>query len=250
MYTTYNIQVFFGLTEKELQVYRYLLRNPKSNAADIAKGIGMQRPNTYDLLHTLLSKGLVSYTATAKVKFYTAVHPSKLKEIYEFQKEEIASKEKDINTFVSSLVQTMNSSPSELNIKTYTGLKGMRTVLLEAIEQSKRTKQEMLAIRLNTENLPKLDETYTKRFFTLRRKFHLKSRYLALKNTILFKDPLVTTRILPNTFSSPLGLYLYANTVTFWFFPKKEIILAIENKEYAESFRQYFEIMWLQAKKS
>jgi hypothetical protein len=179
-----------------------------------------------------------------EVKSYMAVNPKKLKDIYEFKKDLLISKENEVSKIVQDLLSTTSESTSDLNIRTYEGLSGMRTVLMEALEESNKTKKEMLVTRLNRENLPKLDQTYTERFFNFRRKNSIKSRYLMLRDTKFFEDALVSKRILPDSYESKVGIYIYGNCVSFWFFPQKELILVIENKDLAQTFRNNFEVMW------
>lgn len=241
MHTTNRL---FGLTDKEMEVYEFLLKNSNKNAVDIALKVGMQRPNVYDLLQKLVSKGLVSYNLKSRIKFYSAVHPKKLKEIHESNIDELKIKRKQVDEFVSNLSGIINSSDSFLEIKHYEGLKGMRTVLMEALEQTKKTKKEMLVIRLNDADLPSLDKNYTERFFNFRRKNKIKSRYLMLKDTRFYEDKLVKKKILSDNYRSEVGVYIYGNVVSFWFFPKRDLILAVESKELADTFRNYFEVMW------
>ena len=153
----------------------------------------------------------------------------------------------EVNNVVKSLLAVTSQSSSKLNIKTYLGVKGMRTVLMEALEETYKTKKELLIIRLNKEDLPELDKTYTERFFNFRRKYKIKSRYLMLKETKFFDDALVEKRIFPDRYESSVGIYIYGNCVSFWFFPAKELILVIENKDLADTFRNNFELMWKNA---
>jgi len=234
----------FGLTGKEMEIYKFLLKNPNKNAVDITLKVGMQRPNVYDLLQKLVSKGLVSYNSKSRIKYYSAVHPQKLKEIHESNIDELKKKEKQVEEFVSNLSKIARFPDSFLEIKHYEGIKGMRTVLMEALEQTKKTKKEMLVIRLNDSDLPSLDETYTERFFNFRRKNKIKSRYIMLKDTKFYSDKLVKRKVLPNRYKSEIGIYIYGNVVSFWFFPKRDLILAVENEDLANSFRSYFEVMW------
>ena len=44
-------------------------------------------------------------------------------------------------TYVDNLLKTMTSDTSDLKIQFYSGLKGMRSVLMDAVEESKRTKK-------------------------------------------------------------------------------------------------------------
>ena len=245
MYTTKEL---FDLTEKEMEIYKFLLKHSNKNAVEIAFSIKMQRPNVYDLLVNLLSKGLVSYNLVGKVKYYSSVSPKKLKDLYECKKDLLNSREDEVSEIVKNLLFITSESSSDLNIRTYEGLRGMRSVLMEALEETHKTKKEMLVIRLNREDLPKLDKTYSERFFNFRRKNKIKSRYLMLKDTRFFEDSLVEKRILPDKYESGVGIYIYGNCVSFWFFPKKELILVIENMELADTFRNNFEVMWLSGK--
>ena len=241
MHTTKEL---FGLTEKEMEIYEFLLKNPGKNAVEIAFEINMQRPNVYDLLKSLTSKGLVSYNLRGKIKYYLGTNPKKLKDIYEFKKEILNKKKDEVDRIVGSLSNLLVNTSSDLSIKTYEGLKGMRTVLMEALEETKKTGREMLAIRLNKEDLPALDKTYTERFFNFRRKNKIQSRYLMIKGTKFYEDPLVKIKTLPKIYKSEVGIYIYGNSISFWFFPKKETILVIENKELADTFRKNFEVIW------
>ncbi len=241
MYTTKEL---FDLTGKEMEIYKLLLKKPGINAVDIALKTRMQRPNVYDLLQNLISKGIISYNLKTRIKYYSAIHPKKLKDIYEVKIQELKGRKKEVENIVKNLGSIIATFDSHLEIKHYEGLKGMRTVLMEALEQSKKTEKEMLVIRLNKEDLPSLDKTYTERFFNFRRKNKLKSRYLMLKDTKFYQDNIVKTRILSDKYASKVGVYIYGNTVSFWFFPKRELILAIENEEITDTFRNYFEIMW------
>jgi hypothetical protein len=118
---------------------------------------------------------------------------------------------------------------------------------MEALEETYKTKKEMLVIRLNKEDLPKSDKTYTERFFNFRRKHNIKSRYLMLEGTKFYEDKLVSRKNLDDRYESKVGIYIYGNCVSFWFFPQKEMILVIENKELADTFRNNFEFMWKNA---
>lgn len=238
----------FDLTEKELEIYKFLLKNPDTNSVNIALNAKMQRPNVYDLLKNLLSKGLVSYNLKGKVKFYIAANPKKLKDNYEFKRDNLNNRANEVEEIVKNLSSLSSNSSSELIIRNYEGLKGMRTVLMDALEESKKTKKEMLVIRLNKDDLPKLDETYTERFFSFRRKHNLKSRYLMLKETKFYEDNLVHKKIISDKYESKVGIYIYGNSTSFWFFPKKELILVIENEDFSNTMRNNFEIMWQTAK--
>jgi len=71
----------FGLTTYEAKVYLALLKKKNLTAAEIARLANVPRSRTYDNLKLLESKGLCQVISD-KVKLYSAVNPSRFKDIF------------------------------------------------------------------------------------------------------------------------------------------------------------------------
>ena len=68
----------FGLTTKEAQVYLASLQLGQTSVQNIAKLAGIHRVSTYDILQSLISKGLINQTASGKKRYLEAIDPDKI----------------------------------------------------------------------------------------------------------------------------------------------------------------------------
>lgn len=65
-----------------------------------------------------------------------------------------------------------------------------------------------------------------------------------IENTPLAKEKYVQYKILPKTYTAPNVVWVFGNTVANVLWTKKPIAFVIENKEIAESYREYFKYLW------
>ncbi len=59
----------FGLTQNELKVYSYLIKNGPKHANEIGKDLEIYRTETYHLLNSLQSKGMINAVYDKPKKF-------------------------------------------------------------------------------------------------------------------------------------------------------------------------------------
>ena len=79
----------FGLTNRETKVYLALLETGAVTAHEIAIKTKILRQSVYDILSSLIEKGLVSYFIKSGKKYFEAANPSKFKSILKEKKEVI-----------------------------------------------------------------------------------------------------------------------------------------------------------------
>jgi sugar-specific transcriptional regulator TrmB len=79
-----------GLSKPEIAVYLYLLEAGVSSPSEIAKGTGLQRPNTYNVLRSLSNRALIDPVARGRRRVYVAKDPSALVKNMEQRTEAIA----------------------------------------------------------------------------------------------------------------------------------------------------------------
>jgi predicted transcriptional regulator len=242
-----SILLELGLNKTEAAVYVQLLSQGSASAAGVAQKLRFQRPNVYDALKKLVQKGLVTHVTKNNQTIFTAHDPKKLQDYFTFQQEQLAAKQSTVDAFVTAATKIAPKNPVPYAVHVFEGKEGQRSVLMDAVRESIRTKKEMLIIRLNNEQLSALDPVYSERFFNERRKHKLSSRYLALQGTPLVKDPLVTVKTLPESYASATGTYIYGDKVSFWLWPTTPIIIVIESKELAVAHRKQFELLWKHA---
>ena len=80
-----------GLSDNEINVYVVLLKIGSSTASTLSEKSGMYRPYVYDTLDRLQEKGLVSYVHQKNKKFFSAVHPDRLRKLLEIKQDNLAT---------------------------------------------------------------------------------------------------------------------------------------------------------------
>lgn len=78
-----------GLNKSEAMVYLFLLENGASSPAQIAKGAGILRTNSYHVLQSLQAQGLVQAAPIGKRQAYIARDPESLYQSIETKKQAI-----------------------------------------------------------------------------------------------------------------------------------------------------------------
>ena len=88
----------FGISKNEAKIYLLLLKRGSSKVNEIYEETKIQRTFIYEILNTLLEKGLVSYVIKSGVKFFEASSPEKIREIL-VESEMIKTLDKEIESF-------------------------------------------------------------------------------------------------------------------------------------------------------
>ena len=133
---------------------------------------------------------------------------------------------------------------SMISVETYEGKEGMRTVLFDSIRETKKTKNEILGIGIDNLNIRRLDPIYHERYTKEREKINAKSRYIIIEGKRLHKHKDAKIRILPKEYQSPTATYIYGNKVSIWLWFNIPVVIVIDSKEVADSYRSYFEVLW------
>jgi len=120
----------YGLTDNEIKVYVTLIKTRESTAQNIAKNTNLPRTTTYHILENLEQKALVGFIVKESKKYFQASKPMQLLESIEEKKKII----KEIIPELNSLSGSIKEKPK---ITVYEGLKGVRAVLKDVLEEKK-----------------------------------------------------------------------------------------------------------------
>jgi HTH-type transcriptional regulator, sugar sensing transcriptional regulator len=120
----------FGLSENEILVYITLLKTGTTTANRLSALSGLKRSTTYDTLHTLTAKGIVSVCIKNNVQYYEASDPEKLVHILD-------EKKKRLEAIVPELKQLKETKSETVGVTFFEGKKGVVTVLNDIIDCKK-----------------------------------------------------------------------------------------------------------------
>lgn len=229
-----------GLTNAEIKVYLALLELGTSTAGPIIYKTGVQNSVAHLTLSRLVEKGFVTFVKEGKRHHYQAVNPRHLLEYLDERKERFGE-------FLPMLLQLQQLAPKKPEIITFRGIRGIKELLFELLEAGgtehhtlgSSVKSLMLGeawwLRYHRKRAAK--GIYAKLMFNESLKsWAAEKRYSKtdIKYTKLGFEPLTETVIR----NDKIGIIIWTD---------KPLGILIHQKEAAESYDQFFQIMWKSA---
>jgi len=238
----------FGLSENEAKMYLILLELGAVKAGVLMKKLGLYSKTAYELLNKLIEKGLVGYNLKANIKYYKAIDPDKFIDLIKENEAELRTTEEELKEILPSLKQKreLAKEPQEANI--FIGKKGMKSVFEDALKQNK----EILTFG-GGGNFRKSLGPYAELWHKKRVKAGIKLKLLWNENFRSRKDEimkrgLVEVKFLSKEFDNPAPAMIYNDKVALTVWSEQPIATLIKSKEVAFSFKNYFNLLWKQAK--
>ena len=230
-----------GFTANEAKVYLALLELGEAQAGLISKRSQVNRTNTYDCLERLADKGLVTFYLTSSRKMFKPVDPRAIMS-YLKEKETVAEEA------MPELLAAFNGKKQEEEAMIFKGRKGIKSVLNDIIKSSK----SYVAFGSSGKFMEIMKYDFTL-FQNQKKELKIFSRIIqaesARKNKELQRVAYANFRYLPDKFVSPTTTIVYGNKVAIIVWSTVPIANVISSKLAADSFSNYFEVLWKSAKK-
>ncbi len=243
-----------GLTEGEIKVYLALLHLGLSTKGPIARKAKVSESKVYEILDRLKEKGLVSFVAKRKkrkiITHYKAANPILLKDFLGKKKNEIEQEEKILDKLMPSLQAQLKFVEKEYSAVIYEGFKGIQTNNREVLEMISK-KDEWLAMGVRSSK-KKTYNLFWINWLKQRAKKGGKGRILFVdKGTDYYNQlkKIENTQVGYLKGVSPVAVTVTKNRVMIFNYGDNSSCLAITNKEVADSFKGFFESLWVMAKK-
>lgn len=138
-----NLLNKIGFSKKEINVYIALLNNGPSSVRQIAQKSGVNRGTTYDILKSLMGKGLVSYFHKEKNQYFLAEDPEKLKNLLSDEIEILNNSKKDLDNIMPELKSIYNQPAKKPVVKYYEGSIGIKSILEDVLEVMSEQAEKM-----------------------------------------------------------------------------------------------------------
>ncbi len=247
-----NILEDIGLTKNEIKIYLALLELGSTTTGPIIKKTGIHTSKVYDGLQRLANKGLVSYVIIANTKHFKAVNPNRITDFLNEKKSKIVEQETEIKKIIPELILKQRPLNDETEAEIFRGWKGMETVYRMMRDNLKRGDINYVFGASKGENEEQVIIFFTKHLKILAKK-RVKQKIIyneAARGNIpenLKHPKLFLVKHLQNT--TPAEINIWLDKVMIVLLTKKPTVILINNKKVAESFKQYFEVMWKIAKK-
>lgn len=230
-----------GLSENEIKVYLELLKEDNAPASEIAQKCGINRSLTYEILDGLCKRGLVGFFEQNKLKYFKAVHPSKLLSI-------LKEYESNIQTILPKLLSFTKSPKKKYSVELFEGKEGLKTIMQDVLTTNPKIFVDITSGR-TTELLTKL---YLDKWHKQRAKQGMIGKFLLndtqegrRRATQIKNFKLTQAKFLPVGLKAPTHIYVYANKVAIMLWVKDfPFAILIENQEVADRFAEFFDWFW------
>jgi len=228
-----------GLTENEAKVYIALLEFGPNPAGAVSRKSGLHRRVVYDTTEMLIKKGLIGYIQKNNKKLFQASNPNRILEL-------IKEKEESIKDILPEMLGFYNKTREKEETNFYKGKNGLKTVFEDQIEEGK----EILILGASPLAY-EIMEFYFHWFDKKRIVNKIKTKIIFNKDKQekVRKIPLSEVRYLPEKYSSPLAVNIYGDKVAIILWSKENpFAIVIKQKDIADGYKKYFELMWKIAK--
>lgn len=237
-----------GLTANEATVYTTLLVVGKTTAGPLTKRSGLHRSRVYEALERLMEKGLVNYVIQGNRKYFAAQNPKQLLDI-------IDERRSSVKALLPELLLLQQEKTETYAAEVYEGYKGLKSIF-DAILRTHRLGDEVLVFgaRAGEDASPATWRAFFQNFNQQRERKRIGYKIIfneELRNTPVPKAFLnakyATVRFIRQ--KTPAGINIHGNKVAIILWKKNPIAFLLTGREIADSFREYFKILWGSAKK-
>lgn len=236
-----------GLTDSEIKAYLTILDLGDSSKGKIVHKSGVTGSKIYEILERLHQKGLISVYVKNNVKHFKAANPKQILYYLEEKKDKIGAAEEEVKNILPALNLKFTSSKKKQEVELFTGLKGLQAIFREQLEILKpgetnyviggtkgNDEEAMMAFFQKIHSLRAEKKIKTKMLFNKRQKKSTEKRYASYKYT--------TVKYIEHT--SPVAINIYADRTTVIVFGEEISAIMITSQEAADSFKEYFKMLW------
>jgi sugar-specific transcriptional regulator TrmB len=231
----------FGLTRVEAKTYIVLLRLGLVKVGSIIKKSNLQSSTIHNSLLSLIDKGFVTYILKGKIKFYQAIEPKLLLELYK-------ERERKFISVLPELESIKNTDHDVQTAEVYEGIRGIISMLNELLAYSKKGDYYyFFAIDVSKLNVEIQD--FFEKYDVKRVDKGLIVRGLAREElrALFNKRKFLNVRYLD--FPIPSNVILCGNKVALIDWGDKPSGVLIKSKQIIESEKNFFEELWKRARK-
>ncbi|MCD4705112.1 hypothetical protein K8R66_03490 [bacterium] len=229
----------FGLNKKQAKLYLVVLELGSATVNVIAHKSGIARSSCYDILDSLVKKGIASSFKKKTIKYFSVDDPRK---IFELAKQKVEVLEKALPQ-LNALYASARDRPS---VRFYQGVEGIKQIFEEILIDNN---PEILSFG-SAEDLLNTMGDYHLEFVKKRVKAKMLARII-IRNTKtgqqrkkIGQSELRQVKFIPKDFDYHGEVVVFGDKVAFFSFIKDHVVIIIESAEITNVQRAMFEYIW------
>jgi sugar-specific transcriptional regulator TrmB len=242
-----DILLGIGFTRSEIAVYFALLEMGSTTTGPIIKKAGIASGKAYIVLDKLVKKGLATYAIKAGTKYYQAKDPERLLDYIKEKEDALKQKEEQIKSIIPTLKAQYEEKKYKPMAEVYEGVKGFKTFYEWVLKELKRG--DCIDIMGVPREANEKFQAYLLDWNRRRTKLGIKMRILYNHDCKEFgvkreKMRLTQVRYMKQELETPAWIDVFKDYVVTINVHGTPVCFLIKNKESAESYKKYFEILW------
>ena len=237
-----------GLTKNETKVYLALIRFRSAAAYDLIRETKLHKKLVYENLERLIDKGLASFVIQENKKIFQITSPDMLVEYFEEQADEIEDKRKKAMRIAKDIKKTRLKLPVKQGAAVYRGIKGIKAFYRELLSFGK----DYIVFGAPEESLRIMGEHFWLNFNLKRKDKRIHARTIFNESIRAYgakiKNKLTTVRYFEKDFEPRTETNVQHDRIAIIVWTEEPVLFLIKNKVVADSYRNFFEKMWKEAK--
>ena len=236
-----------GLERNEAKIYSILIKLGESSAVTLARESGLHRRTVYDTLEKLQKKGFVNLKIKKFVKYFSPTNPEALSGM-------LKEKQRLIQSILPKLMQEYTAKEKKVSVNIFEGVESMKVVFTDLLKVCLKKKDEVVLIGAGLKTPQYMKYAFPHYINQLKR---IKWRLIepdtpGIKKSIKewnINNIQESCRFLPEKYLSPVGILVFSDRVVIMLLKDEPSLIQITGAEYAKAFRNYFELLWKNAKR-
>jgi sugar-specific transcriptional regulator TrmB len=237
-----------GFNKNEAKVYMSLIKFGKASANLLIKDTKFHKNIVYDNIEKLIDKGLVTFILEGGRKIFFISSPNSILDYIEEKENEIAEKRKLALSISHQIQLVKKKMPEKQEATIYRGLKAVRSFYSETLN-----KGDYSVFGAPQKSIDRMGEAFWYNYSLKRQKLKLNVRMifnLSIKNYgEKLKNRYTEIKYFNRDFEPKTETHIQGNIVAIIVWTEEPIIFRMDNKEVADSYKEFFDEMWKNAKK-
>ncbi|MBI3255981.1 MAG: hypothetical protein HYZ63_03350 [Candidatus Andersenbacteria bacterium] len=235
-----------GLTKKESDIYKTLLRLGNSPISQVIKATSTHPQIVYRAIDSLEKKGLVIPTIRKHRKYVRAEDP---KIFVQLEKDRLAKLLEAVPALAA-----LQKTPADALIRVSRGDEAVRSLRMRGIEELPIGGTYQVIGASGNRYYEIMGKEFLQEHERKRVKKRIEMKIIAFQNQkeLIDAQPIVNKynnfRFLPEEYAVFSSTNIFNDTVAILIWSADPIVITIQSAEVAESYRQYFASLWRQAK--
>jgi sugar-specific transcriptional regulator TrmB len=230
-----------GLNRTEIKIYLDLVINNTSSALEISNRTKIYRANTYDTLRRLVEKGFVKEAIQDNKKVFHAIGPERIKDY-------VKQKEQEIDSIIPRIKEISNNEAKKEDISVTRGVFAFREALLGLLELN----QPINVFGIPTGAIERLGGGFLTEFHKQRIKKKIQMRHIYNQNAAqrikeLNGMEFTQAKHLAKKYDSIVSTNVCGDRIVMFVFNEPVSVIEIKNKDIADAYTNYFELLWTHA---